>query len=292
MAMTSRQFLLRKAGVAPERAWMKLQDVVHRAGRYMKAFGAVRGYVLYLRAELGGAQKLHRSKVVSVDQVSGLRFRLRSGTSDLSVFNGVFVWNEYEWAFARPPRVIIDAGSYIGLSAAYFAMRYPDAQIVAVEPSQANFELLLENTADFRNIHAVRAALWTHSGTVTLSDPGCDAWGLRVGDSTAAETQPAGEVVPAVTVPDLIARFGLDRIDLLKVDIEGSEKEIFADSRAWIDQVDAICLELHDRFKPGCSRSFFAAVGDFPVEAWRGEHVLVLRERSRLVPVEFALATS
>ena len=45
----------------------------------------------------------------------------------------------------------------------------------------------------------------------------------------------------------------------------------------WLGQVDAICIELHDWFKAGCSRSFFAAVEDFSVEAWRGENVLVAR---------------
>jgi FkbM family methyltransferase len=275
-------------------AWAKLQDEVERAARYVNAFGIVRGCWLNVRAGSGGAQRVHLSKTASTGQGDGIRFRLRSGTSDVSVFNCVFVWNEYEWAFARPPKVIIDAGGYIGLSAAYFAMRYPAAQIIAVEPSQANYDLLLKNTAGFKNIHPIRAALWTHGGSLTLTDPGCDAWGFRVRDVQAAgdpEAQPVGEVVPAVTVPDLIAQFGLDQIDLLKVDIEGSEKELFADSRAWIDHVDAICLELHDRFKPGCSRSFFAAVGDFPVEAWRGEHVLVLRQGSRLVPIEATPAT-
>ena len=33
-----------------------------------------------------------------------------------------------------------------------------------------------------------------------------------------------------------------DRIDLLKLDIEGSEAEVFASSSGWIDRVDAICL--------------------------------------------------
>jgi hypothetical protein len=90
--------------------------------------------------------------------------------------------------------------------------------------------------------------------------------------------------VRAVTVTDVMREFGLGTIDLLKVDIEGSEKELFAAPGDWIEHVDAICMELHDRFKPGCTRTFFGAVEDFAIEVRRGEDVLVLRDRARLAP--------
>jgi hypothetical protein len=79
--------------------------------------------------------------------------------------------------------------------------------------------------------------------------------------------------------------YDLEKIDLLKVDVEGSEREIFANAEPWIESVGAICMELHDRFKAGCSRSFFKAVDDFPIELRRGEDVLVVRDRSFLNPV-------
>ena len=91
--------------------------------------------------------------------------------------------------------------------------------------------------------------------------------------------------VPAITMDEVLREYQLDRIDLLKVDIEGSEKELFAAADSWIGRVDAICLELHDRFKPGCSRAFYQAVADFPTEFRVGEDVLVLRGESRLAPV-------
>lgn len=82
-----------------------------------------------------------------------------------------------------------------------------------------------------------------------------------------------------MTVEDIMERFNLDRIDLLKVDIEGAEKEVFSDSDAvkWIDAVDAIEVELHDRFRPGCSRAFFSRVGDFKIEHSRGMNTFVAR---------------
>ena len=74
-----------------------------------------------------------------------------------------------------------------------------------------------------------------------------------------------------------MAEFGLDHVDLLKLDVEGAEIELFSDCSGWIDSVDAIVTELHDWFRPGCTRAFYAAVTDFPLERRNGENVFVSR---------------
>ena len=130
--------------------------------------------------------------------------------------------------------MIIDAGAHIGLASVWFAERYPDAVIVAVEPEADNFEVLLANTAAYPNVRAVQAALWTSDGTVDLLDPGIGTWGFRVGDVANA----GSHAVRAVTVRGLMAEFGLDQVDLLKLDVEGAEIELFSDCSGWIDSVD------------------------------------------------------
>jgi FkbM family methyltransferase len=178
--------------------------------------------------------------------------------------------------------VIVDAGGYTGLSAAYFATKYPEATIIAIEPDAENFELLTMNTARFRNVRPVRAAVWRESGMISLTDPGLGAVSFQVADPNSAGS--AGELVRAVTIDEIIKEFGLEKIDLLKMDVEGSEREIFESASPWIASVDTICIELHDRFKSGCSRAFFGAVGEFPIELRRNEDVLVSRAGSRLAP--------
>ena len=153
---------------------------------------------------------------------------------------------------------------------------------IAVEASEQNFDLLVRNTAAFPNIKPVNAALWSEPGSLVLTDPGTGLWGLQVkaAGAPSAATDHAGEsgaLVRAITIGDIIHDHGLDKIDLLKIDIEGAEKELFSEPGPWLAQVDAICIELHDWFKVGCTRTFFAAVHDFGVEAWRGENVLVAR---------------
>ena len=67
--------------------------------------------------------------------------------------------------------------------------------------------------------------------------------------------------IPAVTLDDLIRDHG--EIDLLKLDIEGSELEVFQENTGWLDKVTAINIELHDHIKPGCSNAFEAAVSKY-----------------------------
>jgi hypothetical protein len=52
--------------------------------------------------------------------------------------------------------------------------------------------------------------------------------------------------VPAISIPTLLENLGWDRIGLMKVDIEGHEKILFAGDCNWLDRVDAICIEWHD----------------------------------------------
>jgi FkbM family methyltransferase len=210
------------------------------------------------------------------------------GTSDIEVFKSIFLDEEYEWHLAVPPRVVVDAGAYTGFSAAWFSSRYTDAKIIAIEPSRSNFDLLRQNTAEFPNVIPRRAALWDSSGSVVVTDPGSGAWGFQVRqpddeNRNAPRELLAKEQVDALTVDDLVREYSIDRIDLLKLDIEGSELEVLANSSGWIDRVDAICLELHDRFRPGCSRAFFTAVRDLPIEVRHGDSVLVVRDEKQLI---------
>lgn len=271
------------------RAWPK-------SAAYPDCFGALRGSYFLALSRLSPRSCGREVEVPAPGSDASVIVRL--GTSDVQVFNDIYRRQAYRWDFGEPPKVIVDAGAYTGLSTSFFAARYPNATIIAIEPDEQNFDLLVRNTARFANVRTLRAALWMESGYVSLVDPGDDAWGLRVNESDAsasgrakASSAPRPEPVPAVTVTDILRDYDLERIELLKVDVEGSEKEIFSASEPWISSVEAICMELHDRFKAGCSRSFFEAVKDFPIELRRGEDVLVMRDHSKLGTLPEAVST-
>ena len=155
---------------------------------------------------------------------------LRIGSTDINVAGKILLEREYELPLARDPRVIVDAGAYTGISSRWFAARYPNATIVALEPGAANFELLRRNVRQETRIVSVREALWCKDELVSMTEEAGDgAWALRVANHGSAEP------VRATTVTALMQRLGLDRIDLLKLDIEGSEVEVFqSGARHWL----------------------------------------------------------
>lgn len=243
---------------------------VERINGYVERHGVRRGLELALRARPGRADHM---EMTWPGYAAPFRLRMDGG-SDIATFDEVIVDRCYDLPFELAPTTIIDAGANIGLTAAYFAVTYPDATIVTIEPDPSNFELLQHNVAPYANVHPVRAAVWTSSGTVRLGDPRNGPRGFRVDDAA-----PRGFDVDAVTLVEIMDRFGMDTVDLLKIDVEGAEVELFADPSAWIDRVGAIAIELHDRARPGCSRALFGATGDFEDEWLRGETTFLRRTR-------------
>ncbi|MDX2108628.1 MAG: FkbM family methyltransferase [Verrucomicrobiota bacterium] len=206
-------------------------------------------------------------------------FYLRHGTSDIPTFYQVFLNKEYDFTVVKSPKVIIDAGANIGMASIYFANRYPDAKIIALEPEQSNFKLLETNVAPYPNVVPVHAALWHKNEEINLVDPSLGKWGFMTEAKNASErsTGDVRHAVKAMTIDRLMHSYSLERIDILKVDIEGAEREVFSDSSAWIENVDAIIIELHERMKPGCNRSFYNGSNGFIDEWKQGENVYLSR---------------
>ena len=100
-----------------------------------------------------------------------------------------------------------------------------------------------------RLVQVVEGAVWWEPTTLALDDHG-DKSGIQV---RAGE----GGGVRALTIPELA---GKQKIDILKLDVEGAEKELFEHDPAWLANVGVLMIELHDRFKPGCSKALYSAL--------------------------------
>lgn len=203
---------------------------------------------------------------------------VRCGTPDPTVFERVFVTDEYGAARSLGAcRAILDCGAYVGYSTLYFAMHFPEATIVAVEPDAANIALLRANTEHCTNVIAVRAALWSRCCSVRIKNAGAMPWSFTVEEVEAAEN----EALPATTIARVVAEHGLGTVDFLKIDIEGAEHEVFkAGYESWLPQARMLIIELHDYLYPGSSKTFFEAVGSLPFAAVASGENLVLTQRA------------
>lgn len=218
--------------------------------KYIAKFGVFDGVLIYVKLRLGKKGdlveiKLPRSKVC---------MHLRKRTVDIGIWEEVFIYGGYDLNDSmEDPNFIIDAGAHIGLTSIYFSLQYPRAHIISIEPDEINFDLLLKNTSHNKNIKAINAAVWSTGGQATFNR----------GDSSVSGTCSVNSVegvrVKTLCVDDLIKMCSNGSIDLLKLDVEGAEKEIFEDSEKWINNVKSFVIEFHERKSKGCKASFLEA---------------------------------
>jgi FkbM family methyltransferase len=213
---------------------------------------------LYKKFGLSGIWIFVISRIIKcqVIHVPGIRWpiHLRRETSDLATFFQVFAQEQYNIAIYENIKVIIDAGANIGLASIYFTYKFPEAKIIAVEPDDGNFDVLIKNTREYSNIHCIKAALWHEDGELYLIDKGRGEWGYEV----SLEAESSIGKVSAVSIEHIIQTYNINSIDILKMDIEGSEREVFAyNSTEWLDKVDYLIIELHDQYREGASQAVF-----------------------------------
>ena len=177
----------------------------------------------------------------------------RCGTTDLSNFAQIFIHDEYGAALPNPPSRIFDLGGYVGYATAYLANKYPDAQIVTVEPSPDNFRVNTLNTAPFGNVRRINAGVGGQSGFLSAGIPNNGDWSATFALGTEAEGS-----VRSYSLADLMKEVNWNRFDFLKCDIEGMEREVFGQARDLIAaNVDVCAVEVHDTIAPGAERAVY-----------------------------------
>jgi FkbM family methyltransferase len=154
-----------------------------------------------------------------------------------------------------------------------FALKYPAATIIAIEPEPCNFAALVRNTSPYKNVIPIHAALWQQDGEVALAPSNAHPKGAF------QVVENGSQRVPAITMETLMRDTGINSIDLLKVDIEGAEKEVF-EFCPWINKVRVISIELHDRLRVGCSSTVKKTTKNFHCDQ-RGDVTLFIADRAR-----------
>lgn len=171
----------------------------------------------------------------------------RPNTTDFMVFQQVFQWGFfspiYEQLQKIQPKFILDGGGNVGYASSLFAMVYPDAQIITVEPDKSNFATLKMNTHRFPNVHAVNAGLWDKQAHIALMAQEGE-WGYMFKEVPG----PVDGSVYGTTITHLMRRFNFPRLDFAKIDIEGAEARVLSPTAdlVWLDSTKLICMEMHD----------------------------------------------
>jgi FkbM family methyltransferase len=187
--------------------------------------------------------------------------RIRWSSSDAKIFFEIFVDRQYTMRAPAEPTVVLDLGADYGAAGYYFAIMFPEAKIISVEPSPANLNLLASNAKAFPDRWAVDSrAVLSSERMSQFYWSSCHSSGScstavangRTSNPNRPEAKTARPLceVRGVDVETLLNQYHVDRISICKMDIEGAEEEVLHPSAdtAWLSRTEILMIEIHDKY--------------------------------------------
>jgi FkbM family methyltransferase len=190
--------------------------------------------------DIGGGRRVREIRLRD-----GTRLTYRLNRGDIRLIPEVFGLEIYRLPRSFDRLTVVDLGANIGLVSLFLASRYELTHVLAVEPSPGNAAVLRTNLE--RNGipgEVVEAAAGPEDGVGLFAD------NERV--PTLGMMGQEGRPVSVISMPTLLERLPKDAtVDVLKLDIEGAEAELFAaDDLSWLERVRLIMIELHPKYVP------------------------------------------
>lgn len=184
--------------------------------------------------------------------------------SDIFIIGEILHEKQYRLQSALPAQpTIVDCGANIGISALWFLALNPGARIHAFEPAGDNLAFLRRNIEGLDMVTLRPEAVGARSGDAILHH---GAFGGM--HSLCADGE--GESVRVVALADYMAERAIERIDLLKLDIEGGELDALKGLGARIGDVSVIIGEVHEAIIDQDEFYAFLAENGFSV-LWKRE---------------------
>jgi len=238
--------------------------------KFTTKFGKLNGFTLWYKFYTGN---------YSTIKLPHLKYpiHLRTNSSDLPAFLDVFVKDEYKIKFIVKPEIVIDGGANIGLFSIKMKNEFPNAKIISIEPDPENFQQLQKNLSNYDNIFYENCGIWDKDTKLKVYDKfDSGKWGMVVEEDLVEGK------IDAISIKSLIGKYNLEYIDVLKLDIETSEKQLFSGNyEDWLPKVKMIIIELHDWMEKGTSKPFFTAINKcFKNYSYNhcGENVIIVNE--------------
>ena len=194
---------------------------------------------------------------------------IRPRTSDLTVVDNFLLKQDYATTIPNALN-IIDAGANIGCSTILFKKRYPKSTVVSIEPSKNNCEIFLQNTSGLEGVFLIHGALASkHNQYMEIIDKSVSPYSYQMKYSDKG--------IKTISINKIMEKYHWRHIDVLKLDIEGGEKDIFSCELDWLKATRQIIIELHDYKTSGCSQTLINSLcnRNFNI-SFQGENLILI----------------
>jgi FkbM family methyltransferase len=209
-----------------------------------------------LNASLSNSYEINSDNNAYIISKNNISYRIRKKSTDFLVFEQVILKHEYKPFLELIKKYsknkglnLVDAGSNVGFASLYLNEHLNINRIVSIEPSKENIKNLKENfhSNSITNIHIYETGLWEKKTRLKLDTNFRDGreWSLRLIETN--ENDPAG--FDCISIENIFNDEKIEIIDILKIDIEGGEKEVFKafeKDNSILSKIKFIAIEIHD----------------------------------------------
>lgn len=205
---------------------------------------------------------------------------LRNKTYDIHIFYQIFVKEDLQFEYKDSVKTILDCGANIGLATLYYQKKFPQAKIISIEPEKRNYNLLIKNTEGYPNISTLENGVYG-------SDCGLEVVDIGEGEASyrtmgVNENQKVLQTISCRSINSLIDEFELNKVDILKMDIEGSEKEcLFSPKIEWLSKTRYFLVEIHENIYPGLKKEILKIIPPTSKIFNRGEYTIIVNNLTK-----------
>lgn len=235
--------------------------------RYIARFGLTAGINVFFKF------RFKKNGIGSV-KIKELRepLHIRRNTSDIESFDQTFIETSLDIFRNLKSGWMIDLGANCGMFSVQLLNQVENIKLIAVEPDPGNLEILRRNLEKYAQTTIIPMGIWSSKTRVAPLDSSASNWALRF------EPTDSSEGIETTTIHEIIEQNQIDSICLVKIDIEGTEIELFSENYQWLQIVDRVWLETHDRFRPGCSEKAKKALKEhgFDIDEM-GHHIIATK---------------
>jgi FkbM family methyltransferase len=262
-----------------------LKNLKHELSAGFQALADRRSRLIWARdlllyhAIVAGAKKPRESiRTVKFKNGAVIKYSLNEG--DIQSVREVMIDQIYRVPESLLPSVMVDLGANIGLASIFYHFKYGCDVLMCVEPLKRNVKKLRENLA-INGIDAIvhEAAISSVAGTLRFKE--------YLSSNVGHVDQNGDLLVNCITMDEILRDTPNNRIDVLKIDIEGHEQTFLSQNNSWLNRIGAILIEFHPEvvdyggsveiLRANGFRYYPPAYTNEP-DAWQGPTDLFVRE--------------